>query len=229
MEEGRFMNSPPIRTQTYWTCPVNFLLFLAAILIPVVGRVRDAARQANCASNLRQIGTAIHLYIDDNNGRTPPSRDENFSGGSRTIARTLFPYVGYEAHWFGEDMSGRRRLENTPNVFNCPATWQEPIPTPGSTVFTSQPHSYTLNSDAHPEYEFSYGFPFHALPSPTQGVAVFENSFYYGGAHHYLNLYGLMSHNKTSNFLFWDGHVENHAYTDVPTTRTDVFWSGRPR
>lgn len=202
---------------------------LAAILIPVVGRVRDAARQSGCVSNLRQISMAIQLYIEDHNGMTPPSRDENFSGGSRTIARTLFPYVGYEPSWFSERMSGRRRLENEPNVFNCPATRMEPIPTPRATVFTSEPHSYTLNSDAHPNYEFSYGFPFHTLPEPSQGVAVFENSFYYGGAHHYLNLYGLMSHNGTSNFLFWDGHVENHAFAAVPTSRNDLFWSGRPR
>jgi prepilin-type N-terminal cleavage/methylation domain-containing protein/prepilin-type processing-associated H-X9-DG protein len=44
---------------------------LAAILIPVVGKVRDSAARANCVSNLRQIGTAIHLYTDDHEGRMP--------------------------------------------------------------------------------------------------------------------------------------------------------------
>lgn len=44
---------------------------LAAILIPVVGRVRDQAKSAVCRSNLRQIGMAVHLYGEDNNDWTP--------------------------------------------------------------------------------------------------------------------------------------------------------------
>lgn len=44
---------------------------LAAILIPVVGRVRDQARSSVCRSNLRQIGLAVHLYAEDHDARTP--------------------------------------------------------------------------------------------------------------------------------------------------------------
>ncbi len=44
---------------------------LAAILIPVVGQVRKSARSANCQSNLRQIGVAIHSYTADNDDRMP--------------------------------------------------------------------------------------------------------------------------------------------------------------
>lgn len=38
---------------------------LAAILIPVVGAVREKARSAQCQSNLRQLGTAVHAYLSD--------------------------------------------------------------------------------------------------------------------------------------------------------------------
>ncbi len=48
---------------------------LAAILIPVVGRVRGQARASNCVSNLRQIGQAVQLYMIDHDDVTPPSRD----------------------------------------------------------------------------------------------------------------------------------------------------------
>lgn len=44
---------------------------LAAILIPTVGRVRNSAQQAKCASNLRQIGQQILLSANDNKGRLP--------------------------------------------------------------------------------------------------------------------------------------------------------------
>src|SRR5690606_1522551 len=46
---------------------------LAAILIPVVGRVRESTRRAHCVSNLRQIGIASRLCADDNNDRLPVS------------------------------------------------------------------------------------------------------------------------------------------------------------
>ena len=41
---------------------------LAAILIPTVGKVRSAARKSQCVSNLRQWGTAVRLFANDNKG-----------------------------------------------------------------------------------------------------------------------------------------------------------------
>jgi prepilin-type N-terminal cleavage/methylation domain-containing protein/prepilin-type processing-associated H-X9-DG protein len=46
---------------------------LAAILIPVVIRVRDSARSAQCASNLRQIGVALKLYVTEHKNTLPPT------------------------------------------------------------------------------------------------------------------------------------------------------------
>jgi prepilin-type N-terminal cleavage/methylation domain-containing protein len=42
---------------------------LAAILIPVVGKVRLQARNARCVSNLRQLGAASAVYAVDNRDR----------------------------------------------------------------------------------------------------------------------------------------------------------------
>jgi len=44
---------------------------LAAIIIPTVGAVRRNAANASDASNLRQLGAAIHLHITDNRGMLP--------------------------------------------------------------------------------------------------------------------------------------------------------------
>jgi prepilin-type N-terminal cleavage/methylation domain-containing protein len=52
---------------------------LAAILIPVVGAVRESAKKAKCISNLRQIGLAAYAYAGDNNDRLPPSRPSNIT------------------------------------------------------------------------------------------------------------------------------------------------------
>lgn len=45
---------------------------LAAILIPVVGKVRSSAKAAQCVSNLRQIGQATFLYLNENDDRFFP-------------------------------------------------------------------------------------------------------------------------------------------------------------
>lgn len=52
---------------------------LAAILIPVVARVREHARQAVCASNLRQIGISAHLYAAQNDDRLPTMQGGNWA------------------------------------------------------------------------------------------------------------------------------------------------------
>jgi len=44
---------------------------LAAIIIPTVGTVRQTARSAACASNLRQIALAVLLYTESNKGYLP--------------------------------------------------------------------------------------------------------------------------------------------------------------
>lgn len=46
---------------------------LAAILIPVVGSMREKARASQCAANLRTWGNATGLYVADNNGHLPAS------------------------------------------------------------------------------------------------------------------------------------------------------------
>jgi len=44
---------------------------LVALLLPAVQAARGAARRTQCASNMRQIGLAIHQYADVHQGRFP--------------------------------------------------------------------------------------------------------------------------------------------------------------
>jgi len=44
---------------------VSVIVILSAILFPVFAQAREAARRTTCLSNLRQLVTAHHLYVQD--------------------------------------------------------------------------------------------------------------------------------------------------------------------
>ncbi|MCC7517883.1 MAG: DUF1559 domain-containing protein [Verrucomicrobiae bacterium] len=48
---------------------VAIIAILAALLLPALRNARDAARSAQCISNLRQIGVAGLMYADESGGR----------------------------------------------------------------------------------------------------------------------------------------------------------------
>ncbi len=48
---------------------MTIISVLAAMLLPVLEKSLDAARQVGCASHLKQLGTATNLYCDENAGR----------------------------------------------------------------------------------------------------------------------------------------------------------------
>jgi prepilin-type N-terminal cleavage/methylation domain-containing protein/prepilin-type processing-associated H-X9-DG protein len=51
---------------------IAIIAVLAAILFPVFARARETARKSACASNLRQLGAAVQLYVQDYDGHFFP-------------------------------------------------------------------------------------------------------------------------------------------------------------
>jgi len=52
---------------------ISIIAILAAMLLPAIGMVREAARAQVCANNLRQIGTMVLAYSSDWDGLLVPS------------------------------------------------------------------------------------------------------------------------------------------------------------
>ncbi len=80
---------------------------LAALLLPVAGSARRAARQASSVGNLRQLAVATHAYVADNRGYFPPgmSFDNNTRWhGARASSRAPFdPARGWLGPYLGKD------------------------------------------------------------------------------------------------------------------------------
>jgi prepilin-type N-terminal cleavage/methylation domain-containing protein/prepilin-type processing-associated H-X9-DG protein len=56
---------------------IAIIAILAAILFPVFGKARAKARQATCQSNLKQLGLAFAMYLQDWDEVFPPQSKDN--------------------------------------------------------------------------------------------------------------------------------------------------------
>jgi prepilin-type processing-associated H-X9-DG protein len=57
---------------------IGIIAVLVSMLLPALNRSREQARRVACASNLKQLGAAIHMYAGENKGKTP----QHFTEGS---------------------------------------------------------------------------------------------------------------------------------------------------
>ncbi len=127
---------------------IVILGIILALLFPAMGRVREGARRAQCANNLRQHGIAWYLYLDDHDERFPMWAESPKNGGT----------VEYNFGGRGDDTTDdgtqyrvlNRYLdiydETSPNleVFHCPDDVKPCWPGSGS-VFDEWGNSYWAN------------------------------------------------------------------------------------
>jgi prepilin-type N-terminal cleavage/methylation domain-containing protein len=96
---------------------------LAALLLPVLSRAKEAARATQCLSNLHQIGIALQLYVQDNNNRLPFMRDKSLATTNE------FP---------SPDLVLASHLSGSSNVWHCPSDRKQ--------LFEQTSSSYAWNS-----------------------------------------------------------------------------------
>jgi len=85
---------------------IAVIAILAAILFPVLNKVKDAAKGTYCANNYKQLSLVTTSYLDDNNGVV-------FSWMDSVTWYVLLPSVSDNAPWLNYTKRG--------NIFDCPA------------------------------------------------------------------------------------------------------------
>src|SRR5688572_1796944 len=51
---------------------IGIIALLASMLLPALAKAKEAGRRVGCLNNMRQLGLALMMYTDENEGRLPP-------------------------------------------------------------------------------------------------------------------------------------------------------------
>jgi prepilin-type N-terminal cleavage/methylation domain-containing protein/prepilin-type processing-associated H-X9-DG protein len=80
---------------------IAIIAILAAILFPVFAQARESARQASCASNMKQIGYAMNMYMQDYDERWVPA----FTLGPGPNDSNIRPWIGFDNNNLGSGVA----------------------------------------------------------------------------------------------------------------------------
>jgi len=197
---------PRIRTNRGFTLiellvVIAIIAILAAILFPVFARAREKARQASCLSNMKQIGLAMLMYIDD--------YDEQFcrvtcSGGTNyKWFDPIDPYIKNKQILFCPSLRGQssQGTPNTDYVLNgCFAQGA------ALAMFEYPAEQIMVAERGHNKPYEGY------KPWPNDGASWHDLSTYQHGTptphDHFTHLAKDTAHNQGANYNFGDGHAK---------------------
>jgi prepilin-type N-terminal cleavage/methylation domain-containing protein/prepilin-type processing-associated H-X9-DG protein len=97
---------------------IAIIALLAAILFPVFAQAREQARKTTCLSNLRQIGTAFHLYTQDYDEGFPNTGDPYLYAG-RHWRWPVMPYLAAGQRQAAQSFNSANK--SSPSILICPS------------------------------------------------------------------------------------------------------------
>jgi len=192
---------------------IAIIAILAAILYPVMARAKSTARQADCASNLNQMGKAVKMYANDWNGYLPPGGWwAPWGGPADSWMERIFKYTGKK-----KDIYICKETRYQPSYsFNITAMAEWDLAKTGLQGPEQGHIDYVSGSKTIWIFEISPSSPAQIAGAranedwdltndlQTDGNVTNPNSPYF-----WLHLVpGKGNHNGGNNILFGDGHVK---------------------
>lgn len=160
---------------------ISIIGVLAALLLPTLGRAKESAKGAACLSNLRQVGIALQVYVQDNNNRLPFMRDRA-QFDTNAIPDKATNALPAPDQVLSNDLGNVR-------VLRCPSDrW----------VYDATGSSYSWNSllnGQNADRLVVMGMDF----NPHQIPVMFDKEKFHAAR----------GTGKAQNFLFADGHIKN--------------------
>ncbi len=219
---------------------IAIIAAIAAILFPVFAAARDKARQAACFSNLKQIGYALHMYLQDYDDRLPAccswGRADSWINGDltgRCWQENITRATPKDTH-LGPEQTPPRYIQEllNPYVKNaqlwfCPSVSKDrfghddpTLPTygyKGTSYFLNYMPDPTTSTDPNPFRNRKpvtiSGLPVAAVPRPTEAPVLWDAPFWHAVKEPCLSLDRGPAHAKGLNVLYADTHVRFSSFT----------------
>jgi len=142
---------------------IAIIAILAAILFPVFAKAREKARTTSCTSNVRQIGLAVQMYVQD--------YDETFPGSLRSAGPNVVTNpLQYE--FFVDIWDQLAPYMKSTQLFRCPSDIYSPnynyiwLPSQGIDP-TKAAIDPATGLSGKPALPASYGYYFKMYTTPT--------------------------------------------------------------
>jgi prepilin-type N-terminal cleavage/methylation domain-containing protein len=136
---------------------IAIIAILAAILFPVFAKAREKARQATCVSNVKQIGLAWMMYVQDYDEKFPPNNspaaansDWMMRPGGAFPCKPCRPISKTTGNAYDPRIFAMPYIKNE-GIFHCPSDVGIPTsvvdePSKGKPVWQVEGTSYCLNT-----------------------------------------------------------------------------------